>query len=75
MEDPKNITLPPVALNPFYTDTDALARIEATLLQAISEANVVVYDGAISEQFRQIVRHPGEVHALLVEAMIANELL
>jgi hypothetical protein len=60
MEDPKNITLPPAALNPFYTDTDERARIEATLLQAISETTVVVYDGAIREQFREIVRHSRE---------------
>ncbi len=73
MEDPKNITPPPAPLHPFYTDTNELARIEAMLLQTINEAKVVINDGAITAQSREIVRHSREVHDLLVEAMITAE--
>ena len=40
-----------------------------------SPAKVVVWRFGISAQFREIVRHAREMHALLVEAMIANERL
>jgi len=56
-------------------DADELARIEATLLAAIAEARVVVTRLGVGAQFREIARHLREMHALFVEAMIANERL
>ena len=56
-------------------DAGELARIEATLLAAIAEAKVVVRRFGVNAQFRDLVRHLREMHALLVEAMIANERL
>ena len=53
-------------------DADELARIEATLLQAIAEAKIVVKDGGVGPQFREIVRHARELHDILLEALRAG---
>jgi hypothetical protein len=47
-------------------DADEIDRIEATLLQAIGEAKVVVKERGVGPQFREIVRHAREMHDLLL---------
>jgi hypothetical protein len=56
-------------------DADGLARIEATLLAAIAEAKVVAKRLGVSPQFGELVQHFRDMHALLVEGLIANERL
>jgi hypothetical protein len=53
-------------------DADELARIEATLLQAIGEARVAVKELGVGLQFREIVRHAREMHDILLEALRAG---
>jgi hypothetical protein len=54
---------------------DEVARIAAALVGAIADASARVKEFGIDAQFRELVRHSREMHDLLVEAMIANELL
>jgi hypothetical protein len=56
-------------------DADELARIAAALVGAIAEASARVKEFGIDSQFRELVRHSREMHDLLVEAMIANQVV
>ena len=53
-------------------NADELARIEATLLQAIGEAKVVVKDRGVGPQFHELVRHAREMHDILLDALRAG---
>ena len=56
-------------------DIKELGRIAAGLIAAIAEASARAKEFGIDEQFRELVRHAHEMHALLVDALVMSESL
>ena len=51
-------------------DADELAHISATLIGAIAEARAYAKTSGIDDEFREILRHAGDMHDLLIEALM-----
>lgn len=56
-------------------DAAEIGHIAATLLSAIAEAGANAKQIGIGPEFRELVCHARELHEVLVDAMLANELL
>ena len=54
-------------------DADEIDEISATLIGAIAEARAHAKQFGINDEFRKILQHAGDMHDLLIEALIENE--